>query len=160
MKGKFRHKDKDVETVPSVACKSSIDYANFTSELCFIIFDKVGISFITDFIVDMKSLLSFAFYRQNVEFGVIKISISQDNKIFTEIGSFFVLGLFDKEMEKPEITNFSDFGFIPWEIFYTKIDKIIEAITSNQLYLYHLQENKRLKEYVSIVSILKDASAF
>lgn len=160
MVGNFSYKDKSVEVNPSVACKSSIDYANFTSELCFTIIGIIDINFLTDFIVDLKTLISFAFYRQNVEFGDIRICVEYGDNNYHDVGSFYIPGLFEKEMEKPEINSFIDYGFIPWNIFYNKIGKIVEAIEQNELYVYNLPENKKYQKYISIVSIPKDASAF
>lgn len=138
MVGNFSYKDKSVEVNPSVTCKSSIDYANFTSELCFTIIGIIDINFLTDFIVDLKTLISFAFYRQNVEFGDIRICVEYGDNNYHDVGSFYIPGLFEKEMEKPEINSFMDYGFIPWNIFYSKIGKIVEAIEHNELYVYNL----------------------
>lgn len=160
MIGEFLYKGIKVEVVPDVFRNSSIDYVNFTSELCFTVFDDIGIDFITDFIVDLKSLIAFAFYRQNVEFGNIKVFKEDDNKKYQEVGLFYMPGLFEKEMETPKINNLIDIGFIPWNIFYGKIGKIMEAINNNELYIYHLPENKKLQKCISIESIPKDASAF
>lgn len=108
----------------------------------------------------MKSLISFAFYRKNIEFGTIELSIFQDDRFIKDVGAFYVPRLFEKEMEEPKVNDLRDYGYIPWAIFYNKIDRIIKAIEENNLYIFNLQENKILKNYISIATIPIDASTF
>lgn len=160
----FDYKGYKCDVKPSVNyILSSFEY-NYQTLLCIEIDGKPNYDYLYDLVLKVKDTLSFIFYRTNVELG--KITLMQEVKTnggksrCEKFAELIFENYISEKMENSDPIKIFDYGFIPWEVVYCYFSEILNFIEKGQLYLLNLPENKKLKKYISSMSISKDASAF
>mgnify|MGYP003316044345 CR=1 FL=1 len=164
LKTNFKINNKLINVFPSYSVSYNYSSINFKTILSFRYVAKtIDFSLLDSLFESVYKMLKFIFYRQNVEFGNLKLLVKHMvgvKKQFEKIGDIFVPILNEHEMESPNLNTTNDIGFIPWHHSYKVIPKIVELNNNGELYLYSLPMQKKEQKFITINSVSLIASSF
>ena len=158
----FIYKGLKYKVNPFYTLNSSQTHFDFTSTIEVECYDMMNYLSIYDLCQLFVKVLRFIYYRYYVSLGLVSIKnkvILEGETYYDEVGKFY-FRYDEKEIEKINLDNVFDYGFIKWIDFYKHLPSLIDLIENNRIYLYHLPEKRKERFRTDYASISTVSAAF